>query len=72
MTEKSFKDIYKERKLQPTPAQCFIKEVADLTHRSEVTIKMWLLGKQIPDQLTQQVIAEHFNTSINTLFPVKA
>ena len=72
MTKKSFKDIYNERKTLPTPAQSFISEVADLTHRSEVTIKMWLLGKQTPDALTQEVIANHFHTDINSLFPVKA
>ena len=48
---KSFFDLYAEQKKKPTPAQTFIAEVAALTHRSENTVKMWLCGRQIPDEL---------------------
>ena len=40
--KKTFKDIYIERKQLPTHAEMFIAEVAELTHRSPNTVKMWL------------------------------
>lgn len=56
-------------KNQPTPLQDFIAEVAKLTHRSEGTVKMWMWGKQVPDDLTKSVLAKHFGTSAEALFP---
>lgn len=67
--KKSFKDEYNERKALPTHAEMFVTEVAELTHRSVNTVKMWLIGRQVPDELTQSVIAKHFNIDINYLFP---
>ena len=67
--KKTFKDIYIERKQLPTHAEMFIAEVAELTHRSPNTVKMWLLGRQVPDELTQSVIAKKYNLDINGLFP---
>lgn len=55
--KKSFFDLYAEQKKKPTPAQNFIAEIAALTHRSENTVKMWLCGRQVPDELTQSIIA---------------
>lgn len=69
MKKTSFKELYEEAKNKPTPAQAFISEVALLTHKSEQTIKMWLLGRQQPDELACAVIAKHFNVSPDTLFP---
>lgn len=54
---------------KPTPAQNFIAEIAALTHRSENTVKMWLCGRQVPDELTQSIIARRYNLNINGLFP---
>ena len=68
--KKTFKDIYLERKQLPTHAEMIIAEVAELTHRSTNTVKMWLLGRQVPDELTQSVIAKKYNVDINSLFPV--
>jgi transcriptional regulator with XRE-family HTH domain len=68
--KKTFKDIYLERKQLPTHAEMFVTEVAELTHRSTNTVKMWLLGRQVPDELTQSVIAKKYNVDINSLFPV--
>lgn len=66
---KSFLDLYREQKSKPTPAQVFIAEIATLTHRSKNTVKMWLCGKQTPDELTQSIIARRYNLNINSLFP---
>lgn len=67
--KKSFFDLYAEQKKKPTPAQNFIAEIAALTHRSENTVKMWLCGRQVPDELTQSIIARRYNLNINGLFP---
>ena len=69
--KKSLKELYNERKQMPTHAEMFITEVAELTHRSANTVKMWLLGRQVPDELTQSVIADHFNVDINGLLPIE-
>ncbi len=69
MAERTFFDLYNERKCKPTPAQEFVSEVAKITHRTENTVRMWLSGQQTPDALAQSIIAEHFNVSVTTLFP---
>ena len=46
-----------------------VAEIAALTHRSENTVKMWLCGRQVPDELTQSIIARRYNLNINGLFP---
>lgn len=42
---KSLRDLYKEEVSKPSRAQEFITFIAKLTHRSEHTVKMWLLEK---------------------------
>ena len=69
MKEKTFKALYEEQKKIPTAAQIFVAEVAALTKRSEATVRMWLSGQQIPDELVQTIIAKKFNVCINSLFP---
>lgn len=69
MSNTSFIDLYEAAKKQPSPAAAFIKEVAELTHRSENTVRMWIWGRQQPDELTKEVIAKHFKVSADTLFP---
>ena len=66
---KSLFDLYAEQKKKPTPAQIFVSELAALTHRSENTVKMWLCGRQFPDELTQSIIARRYNLNITGLFP---
>lgn len=69
MKKKTFQDLYKEEKEKPTPAQQFIADIAELTHRSTNTVKMWLLGRQIPDELTRSVIADRYGVDSSSLFP---
>lgn len=68
MKKISFKALYEEQKSKPTAAQMFVKEVADLTKRSEVTVRMWLSGQQTPDRLAQEIIAQHYGVDVDTLF----
>lgn len=69
MNKKTFKTLYEEEKKKPTAAQMFISEVAALTKRSEATVRMWLAGQQVPDELAQSIIAERYNVSVDNLFP---
>ncbi len=69
MNKKTFKALYEEQKKKPTAAQVFVSEVATLTKRSEATVRMWLSGQQVPDELAQTMIAEKYNVSIDSLFP---
>lgn len=71
MTHKTFKALYEEQKKKPTAAQVFVSEVARLTKRSEVTVRMWLSGQQVPDELAKSIIAERYNVSVDSLFPTK-
>lgn len=68
LVKKTFTDLYLERKNEPTPAQRFISEVAELTKRSEQTVRMWLSGVQIPDPNVTENIARHFNVDPESLF----
>lgn len=69
MNKKTFKALYEEQKKKPTAAQVFVSEVATLTKRSEATVRMWLSGQQVPDELAQTMIAEKYKVSIDSLFP---
>lgn len=69
MNKKTFKALYEEQKKKPTAAQVFVSEVATLTKRHEATVRMWLSGQQVPDELAQTMIAEKYNVSIDSLFP---
>lgn len=71
MIHKTFNEIYEERKNKPTHAQAFIAEVAEVTKRSVFTVKMWLTGRQHPDELANSVIAKHFGVDPDGLFPDK-
>lgn len=68
---KSLRDLYKEEVSKPSRAQEFITFIAKLTHRSEHTVKMWLLRKQEPDELVKAILAEYFKCDPQTLFPAK-
>lgn len=67
--KKTFKELYDEELRKPTAAQKFVSEVSELTHRSEVTVRMWLSGRQVPDELAQTIIAKKFNVDVKSLFP---
>ena len=64
--------LYDRAKQEPkpaTPSAAFVREVANVTKKSEVAVYRWLNGTAIPDALTQDVLARHFNTTPEALFP---
>lgn len=67
----TFLDLYQEEKKKPTAAQTFVADISQLTHRSTNTIRMWISGRQKPDELAKSILAERFGTDMETLFPDK-
>lgn len=64
--------LYEKAKKQPTPktpAAAFIHEICTVTKKSEIAVRRWVSGDCIPDALTQDVLAKHFNTTPEQLFP---
>lgn len=54
-----------------TPAAAFVEMVANVTKKSEIAVRRWLGGQAEPDALTKAVLAEHFNTTPEELFPLR-
>ncbi|MBD5200751.1 MAG: hypothetical protein HDS85_01705 [Bacteroidales bacterium] len=67
-------DLYQQAKNQErpvAPATAFIREVAQVTKKSEIAIRRWLSGECEPDKLTKDVLAQHFNITPEELFRKK-
>lgn len=72
LSEMYEKTLTKKRELPPTPSQAFIAEVAEVAHKSELTVRRWLARgekKVLPDYCTQKILADHFGTTPEALFP---
>ncbi len=70
----TLREIYEDAKRQPkpeTPANALIKRIAEVTKKSEIAVRRWISGESEPDELTKSVLAEHFSTTTDTLFPPK-
>lgn len=66
---KTFMELYKAELNKPTPAAAFITRVAEATMRKENTVRMWLAGRQQPDKLAKERIAELLGVDADGLFP---
>lgn len=66
---KSLTTMYREARELPSPHQALVQEVMEVTRRKELTVRLWMTGKCQPDALTKQVLAEHFGTEPDVLFP---
>lgn len=51
------------------PATAFIREIMEVTKKSEIAVRRWLSGETTPDALTQEVLAKHLDTTSEELFP---
>lgn len=71
MDNKSFIELYKEEKRKLTPAQEFIRKVAEMTKRSESAVRFWVIGINEPDALCKSIISEKFGIDENVLFPAQ-
>lgn len=69
----TFQDLYNEERAKSEALTKFIDDVAAITRKHRVTVKRWASGEEpiVPDALTQKVLADHFNTTPEELFPPK-
>lgn len=63
-----FKKAYLKEKEKPSAGSLFVKRMADITKKSESTVRMWLMGRQVPDELTKIAIAKELNVRPEELF----
>ena len=71
MRQITLKQFYDEKRKEPTPAQLLIRQIAILTERSELTVRLWLSGHHTPEPMIQRIIAKEFDLDPDTLFPEK-
>ena len=64
---KSFKECYEEVSTM-SPKKMWIQRIAQVTHRSEATVRMWLSGRQVPEELIQEIIAKELGVPVEGLF----
>lgn len=67
----TFGERYKALKDVQTPMQEFVSHYAELTHRSENAIRMYISGERTPDALVQEVISKDMGVPAEILFPKK-
>ena len=76
----TFRDIYRQitPKKKLSPKQEFVTEVAKVVLKSETTVRNWVAGVQVPDALSQKVLADYFSKKLkkeitaDELFPKEA
>lgn len=66
---KTLIEIYHEIPRLATPRLDFVKRLAEVTCRSEQTVRNWLTGTRNPDGLAKKAIAEELGRSVAELFP---
>ncbi len=71
MKNKTLVEMYNETKKLPTPSASFIEEICKATSRREMTVRAWVTGRIVPEINIQRVLAQHFDASVETLFPSK-
>ena len=69
MEKLSLKERFLLAKKETTPAQALINEIIGVTHRKDSTVRQWLYGKKEPELVIKEILARHFETDIETLFP---
>lgn len=67
----TLREMYDKARRRPTPGLAFIQEVMAVTKKTEITVRRWLSGEVVPDTLTKEVLARHFNCTADELFPSK-
>jgi len=65
---KSLNELYDEAK---QVARDFITRCAVVTHKSEGTVRSWLCGAYVPDELTRVALGNEFGVDPDGLFPKK-
>lgn len=71
MTNITFRELYERELNKPTPAADFVTMIAKATRRKENTVRMWLSGRQKPDELARKIISDVTGADPDGLFPEK-
>lgn len=69
MKKRTLQVLYAKEKARPTPASSFVKSIAELTNRSETTVRKWLAGDSMPDHNVKVILSRHFAIPYDELFP---
>lgn len=66
----SFRELYKTIENKP-PKLAFVERIAEITMKSESTVRGWLAGNVCPDALNQSIISKELGIPSEVLFPPK-
>jgi len=69
---KSLRQIYESldgRSSVKTPKQDFIDKLSKVTMKSKSTVRCWLAGAFVPDELTRSVLSKELGVPSEFLFP---
>lgn len=68
MTRKiSFSTLCEEEKQKPTKLEDLYARAARVTRKAVTTVKMWAIGRQMPDDLTIEILAKEFQCDFDYL-----
>lgn len=65
----TLKQLYEDKKNEPSPAQAFISRLAKATCRRETTVRQWLSSIQTPNELVKKRISAELDVPVDELFP---
>ena len=69
----TFKALYAQERGKdkefPSPSQKFIDTISRITKKTPSTVRMWLYGDQVPDELTISILEKYFGIKGSELFP---
>ena len=65
----TFRERYDALPRIVSPKKEFVSHYANLVHRSESTMRMYLSGSRVPDILVKETIAKEIGEDVDVLFP---
>ena len=68
----TFREIYESqdgRSTVKTPKQKFIDRICSVKMKSQSTVRCWLAGAFVPDELTKSVLSKELGVPVDCLFP---
>ena len=68
----TFREIYESqdgRSTVKTPKQEFLDRICSITMKSQSTVRCWLAGAFVPDELTRSVLSKELGVPSEFLFP---
>ncbi len=66
----TFKEIYNNIP-NKSPKTVWVEKIAVSTKKHPITVRMWLCGRQNPDELAKSVISMELGIPVEELFPTR-